>query len=147
MNIDTTLAEVFVPKTTPNVKLSPKVDLAKIELQKLQFQMHQHSIRNKKKYQPFFNFSETTSFDNCNMGDLVDKEIQRKLSNKGWKSLPMSFKWELICKYLESDEVKSNMCLTDISKLKASLRKDVLCGKEINVKYDVQQIKITQITV
>jgi hypothetical protein len=81
------------------------------------------------------------------MGDLVDKEIQRKLSNKGWKSLPMSFKWELICKYLESEEVKSNMCQNDISKLKASLKKDVLCGKEINVKYDVQQIKITQITV
>lgn len=148
MNIDTVLNNVFSPATKKSAKKTPSTfDSSKLELQKLQFQMHQHSVRNKKKYEPFFNFSENTAYDNSSMGQLVDSEIQRNLSSKGWKSLPMSFKWELICKYLDTDEVTSSMEKDDLLKLKQSLKKDVLCGKEINVKYDIQNIKITQITV
>jgi hypothetical protein len=108
--------------------------------------MHQYAVKEKKKYTPFFNFSDSTTFNQESMDNLINQEIARSQTRKSWKTLPKSSKWELVCAYFEKQEVKDVYDNDTINKMKQKMKQDIVLGKCVNVKYDNALAEITEIT-
>jgi hypothetical protein len=145
MNIDKVLSELFPPQ---NVKVTPSSslkDTSRIELTKLQTQMHQYATKEKKQYTPFFNFSDSTTYNVESMNTLIDQEIVRSQTKKSWKTMPKSRKWELVCAYFEKDGVKNQYDTQTIRKMKDELKKNIIAGKIDNIKYSAPQEEIVSI--
>lgn len=152
MNIDKVLGDLFRPQASQDKCLNQastngrKIDPSQLELSKLQTQMHQFAVKERKKYTPFFNFSDNTTYDPECMDELINQEITRsQVRNKSWKTIPKSSKWELVCAYFEKDDVRSIYDTDTISKMKAQMKNDIIAGKCTNVKYDNVNAQITQI--
>ncbi len=114
------------------------------ELKKLQQQMRQYAVDTRKTYKPVFNFSENET-DMTGLDTLLNIEIEKCRSKKGFKALPKSMKWDLVCKFLDTEEMKVHHTVAELDKLRAMLRKSISAGKDMGVQYDNESREITHI--
>ena len=86
------------------------------------------------------------TFDGNLMNGLIDKEIDKMQTSKGWKSLPKSVKWEKIQEYYEKDNVKDIMTLDEVKVQKDKLKKAILENKQFDVSYNTKDKCINHIS-
>jgi hypothetical protein len=130
-----------ITKTPKDLK-APKAPRDKdsvFELKKLQQQMQQYAIKEKKPYSTFFNFSENTTYDSTTMDDLVNKEIaSMKKRKKGWKTLPKCVQLDLVNEYLATQETPTQEA--------EQIRKALISGKiDLVITYDSKLQCVTNI--
>lgn len=121
------------------------IDKSASEMYRLQNQNRNFTQREKKKFSPYFNYNDTNTFDITIMENLINNEIHTVCSNKGWKMLPKSMKWDAINLYFDSDIMKSSFDVSDIITQKEKLRKALIADKTIKLDYDVKNKIIIKI--
>ena len=127
------------PKAPKDLK-APRDKDSVFELKKLQQQMQQYAIKEKKPYATFFNFSENTTYDATAMDDLVNKEIaSMKKRKKGWKTLPKCVQLDLVNEYLATQEMPKEEA--------EQIREALISGRnELVITYDTKLQCVTSIT-
>lgn len=145
MDIEKVLDELMKPAV--NTKSSNGNKDVTFEMQKLQQQMRQHALKEKKPCTSYFNFSKDTSYNNDVMNDLADKEINVLKTKKGWKGLPKSIQWELLTQYFETEAFKSYAKQEEKS-IKADIKKALISNNgSLVVSYDAKLQTITSVTI
>lgn len=132
----------------PNIKEGKKniaIDTSTAEMYRLQNQNRIFTQREKKKFSPYFNFKDSNVFDMNTMEGLINNEIDSVCSNKGWKMLPKSMKWDKINSYYDNEDIKSSLSTFDIKEQKDKLRKALVYDTTIKLDYDMKSRLITKI--
>lgn len=144
MNLEKALTDLLHPTTVEKVKDKD----ATFEMKKLQQQMRQHALKEKKPCSQYFNYSQNTTFDTASMNVLVDKEIDVIKTKKGWKGLPKSIQWDLITTYFDSEEFIASLPNDERDALKIQVRTALVGGnKALNISYDAKLQKVTKVSV
>lgn len=145
MNIEEVVQDLTRPVVTTPVSTKDPT----IELKKIQTQMKQHALKEKKKCAPsLFNFSNDTTFDTHAMDDLVDKEVARMRSKKGWKGLPKSVQWELLNAHFDTDAFKAIMPPDDASTFRKNAKEALVSNNgRLAVNYDSKVQRILSVTI
>lgn len=143
MEIDNIMTNIFAHK--PKVQSQTK-DTSNFELNKLQFQMQEHNRKNKKKYNTkLFNYNNETSYDEETLNDSINIEIARSKTKSGWKLMPKTYKWDLVCKYLTKYSEENKLSDLDIADKKKIVKTMIMSGCDNNIKYCNQSKEIINI--
>jgi hypothetical protein len=116
MNIDGKLKNLFDDVVRAKID-SAKRDTSVFELKTLETQLNKHL--KEKKGQKFkkvniFNFDEKKNYEESNFGDLINKEIENKYTNKKWHTLPLYLKWKLVQEYLKDNKIVDEKVVQNI---------------------------------
>lgn len=116
MNIDGKLKNLFDDVVRAKID-SAKRDTSAFELKTLETQLNKHL--QEKQGQKFkkvniFNFDERKNYEESNFGDLINKEIENKYTNKKWHTLPLYLKWKLVQEYLKDNKIVDEKVVQNI---------------------------------
>lgn len=107
MNIDGKLKTLFDDVVKAKID-SAKRDTSTFELKTLETQLNKH-LKDKQgqkfKKVNVFNFDEKIKYEESNFGELINKEIENKYTNKKWHTLPLYLKWKLVQEYLKENNI------------------------------------------
>lgn len=131
-----------------NAKGSEGGKNATFELKKLQQQMRQYALKEKKPCTSYFNFSNDTIFNDKEMSDLAEKEITNLKTKKRWKGLPRSIQWDLMKLYFETEDFKISCVDKDLEHVISTIKHALLSNKkDLIVSYDHESQRVIKITI
>jgi hypothetical protein len=116
MNINGKLKNLFDDVVRAKID-SAKRDTSTFELKTLETQLNKHL---KEKQGPkfkkvnIFNYDEKKNYEESNFGDLINKEIENKYTNKKWHTLPLYLKWKLVQEYLKENKIVDEKVVQNI---------------------------------
>jgi hypothetical protein len=129
MELDTKITDLFKAK---DVAKKPIDTNSVLELKTIENQLNIH-LKNKQglKFKKV-SIAYDKAYNEEKFKEIIDEEINIKIVNKKWKSLPMYLKWKYIEEYLK---LSNNIDATYMAKLKSQLMNNTL-----EVEYENKKI-------
>lgn len=102
MEIDQQVSNLFKAK---DVLQAPKDTNSEMELKKIEQQLNEH-LKNKQGLK-FKKVSVTQDrfYDEKKFGEVMEDELEKKVMNKTWRTLPMCIKWKMLQNYMDRTNI------------------------------------------
>lgn len=102
MQIEQQIQDLFVSRDAVS---APKDTNSEMELKKIEQQLNEHMKSKQGLKYKRVSITHDRFYDEKKFAEVLDDELEKKVMNKTWRTLPMCIKWKMIQDYMDRSNI------------------------------------------